>query len=60
MTGSDFSQLAAWMKQQAESVEYGEIALKIVVHDGAVKFVEKQILEKCKYETPADTGAGKN
>ena len=58
MTGSDFSTLAAWMKQQAESVEFGEVAVKIVVHDGAVKFIEKTVSEKQKCETPARTGAG--
>jgi hypothetical protein len=35
-----------WLREQAEKEKYGEVSLKLIIHEGIVKRVEKCVVEK--------------
>ncbi len=49
MTSAEFNNITEWLQQQTESVPYGEIIVKITLHDG-VRYIERIISEKIKVE----------
>ena len=49
MNSSEFNKLAEWLQQQSDSIKFGEIVVKITLHDGA-RYVERTISEKIKIE----------
>jgi hypothetical protein len=42
MPESKITDLAAWLAEQADNVQFGEISVKIILHDGKAR-VEKSI-----------------
>lgn len=47
------AQLIAWLETQAAAVAYGEITLKIVLHDSQIRNIEKNICIREKPEASA-------
>ena len=39
-------QAANWAEKKLAGMEYGEVAVRFIVHDGFLKRVEKTVLEK--------------
>ncbi len=37
---------AAWLTEQVERVAFGEVAVKLIVHDGKIARVERTVTEK--------------
>ena len=46
MSRPGIAKAAAWMAQQVERVAFGEIAVKLIVHDGKVSRIERTVTEK--------------
>jgi hypothetical protein len=41
---------AAWLNEKAASVKYGELSVKVIIHEGVVKRVERTQTEKFQEE----------
>lgn len=50
MQHKEINDAAAWLDAQIGQMKYGEVSVKAVIHDGVVKYVERQIVEKTKSE----------
>jgi len=50
MTSAEISKLAAWMADKIASMKYGTCQVLITVHDGQIRYIEKQTTEKMKVE----------
>jgi len=37
---------AAWMTAQMDAIAYGEICVRLVVHDGRIRRVERELVDK--------------
>lgn len=44
---------AAWLRDQLARVAFGEVGVKLIVHDGKVSRIERTIVEKALGEVPA-------
>ncbi|HSV95563.1 MAG TPA: hypothetical protein VLM75_01375 [Spirochaetota bacterium] len=38
--------IISWLEQQAGRVEFGEISVKLIIHQGTVKRVEKGVIDR--------------
>jgi hypothetical protein len=47
MNSEDYNELIRWLQMRSESIKFGEIVIKITLHDG-VRYIERSISEKTK------------
>ena len=47
------AELIRWLTDNAARLQYGEISLKIIIHDGTIKQIEKTCTER---ERPGQNG----
>lgn len=52
MTPDQVRELMDWLVKKSQTLDYGEIVLRVVCHDGDVKFIERQVCEKVKMGVP--------
>lgn len=38
--------MAEWIEDQADRLDYGEVSLCIIIHDGNIKRIERTVTEK--------------
>lgn len=50
MTRSELKKALEWFSTMAAGLDFGEVTLKAVVHDGEIKFFERSVIEKHKPE----------
>ena len=46
--------LTAWLADQTKKIHYGEVVIKVVLHAGKIRNVEKIINEKQQFEGGGD------
>ena len=42
----NLSKAVEWLKQATENQNYGEVSIKLIIHDGCIKRIERTITEK--------------
>lgn len=43
---SEVEKAIAWLLNESEKIDFGEVCIKVVKHNGEIKFIEKQATEK--------------
>ena len=50
MSDSLFKQSVSWLESQIDSMSFGEVSIRIIIHEGSIKRIEKGTIEKTQIE----------
>lgn len=49
-----------WLLYQSDEISFGEISIKLIVHDGSIKRIEKTFQEKILIPSPKGGGSNES